>query len=361
MRRTTPTFGACALGFLLLLLAASPGGAHLAVQRRSLRTLVLQADLVVFGELLDDQALVGDRGHPALARRVKVMRALKGPALPGTVLRFVRHGHGVPQYAPGEQALLFLRDLERSRELGALRNNDLRWYTNQEKDEEWSLEPRQREAVLSAVGDYAALEGASPADRSSALRAITLKLLQSRDARLSRSAVLDLRARLDSPTIESRDVPQLLQVANHSRQPIDVRIAILAELGRRGLIEGDTHWARLLRTSMGSDRLAVIPVAGAHPGPRVDEELTKILAGPDPIAASASAVALGRPGRDEAIVPLARALRAGNSRVALSAVRGLSAIATPEALEVIRDAVESHPDAAVRRRARAAIEVGTRP
>ena len=54
-------------------------------------------------------------------RRPVVTAALeevwKGEAPPATTVRFAQHGHGVAPYAEGEEVLLFLRRIERSREL----------------------------------------------------------------------------------------------------------------------------------------------------------------------------------------------------------------------------------------------------
>ncbi len=323
--------------------------------------LVAEAELVVYGEVLSTHGVVGARDHPALARRLKVLRVLKGTAEPGAEVRFVQHGHGVPRYERGEAAILFLRDLARSRELRSLRTNGLRWYSDQERDDAWVLTKGQREETLSAVRRYAAIEKAPAAERAAMLREATLNLLGSRNPRLARSVLRDLTLASDSPPLETGDVPRLLRVVDNAATSIDVRVGLLAELHQRGLVTEDAHWARLLRATRGAERLAAIPAAGAHRGPHVDAELDKILAGPDSISASAAAVALGQPGNGAAVGPLSRALRSGDTRVALSAIRGLTGVGSPEAWEAIRNAAEMHPDPAVRRKARAALRVELEP
>lgn len=323
--------------------------------------MVAEAELVVHVEMLSTHEVVGARDHTALARRVRVLRVVKGTAVPGAEVRFVQHGHGVPLYESGDAAVLFLRDLARSRELRSLRTKGLRWYSDQEQDDAWVLTKGQREETLSAARRYAAIEKAPAAGRAAMLREVTLSLLQSSDPRLARSALRDLTLASDPRTLVQGDVPRLLRVVENAATSIDVRVGLLAELHRRGLVTGDAHWARLVRATRGPDRLAAIPAAGAHHGPHVDAELEKILAGPDSISASAAAVALGQPGNRAAVSPLLRALRSGDKRVALSAIRGLTGVGSPEAWDAIRDAAEAHPDPAIRRRARAALRVELQP
>jgi hypothetical protein len=326
--------------------------------------LVAEADLVVYGRLLAFEEASGAKHHgaPFLGLRVKVLGVIKGVAEVGSELRFIQHGHGVPQYRPGQTALLFLRDLSLSRELRALRSpGELEWYSNQEQDDQWVLTAGSREGVLSAARRYVTIEVMPVERRAEALHGITVRLLSSGNVRLARSALRDLAVARDAPLIGPRDVPWLLGVVGDARMPVDVRAGILAELDQRGLVRGDEQWARLIRTTHGPDRLAAIPLAGAHLGPAVQEELEKILSGPDVISASAAAVALGQPGNEASVPALSRALGAGQTRVALSAIRGLSVVGTPEAWGAIRDAAASHPDEAVRRRARAALDVGQKP
>ncbi|MBW1762944.1 MAG: HEAT repeat domain-containing protein [Deltaproteobacteria bacterium] len=144
---------------------------------------------------------------------------------------------------------------------------------------------------------------------------------------------------------------------HHSQTSIGVRIGLLAELQRRGLVEGDPHWLRLLRSTKGKDRLAVIYAAGVHSSPAVNAELIDILKGSDGAASAAAAIALGSLGNAAAVEPLSKAIVSENPRVAMAAIRGLGRIGTAEARAVLASAATSHPDASVRRRAEAELRV----
>jgi HEAT repeat protein len=157
----------------------------------------------------------------------------------------------------------------------------------------------------------------------------------------------------DAPLVAPADLIKLRKVIDGAEAPIETRIGLLAELERRGLLDGAPHWLRLLRTTRGPDRLAVIPVAGLRQSAPVQAELEKILFEPDVDAASAAAVALGSRGNVAAVAPLTKALHSRDARLATAAIRGLGRIGTPEARAAIDAAAAAHPDPAVRRRAQA--------
>ncbi|RLB38389.1 MAG: hypothetical protein DRH30_11550 [Deltaproteobacteria bacterium] len=161
----------------------------------------------------------------------------------------------------------------------------------------------------------------------------------------------------DVPLVTKYDVPALIKVIHDSQTSIGVRVGLLAELQRRGLVEGDPHWLRSLRNTKGKDRLAVIYAAGVHSSPAVNAELIDILMGPDGAASAAAAIALGSPGNAAAVEPLSKAIVSKNLRVAMAAIRGLGRIGTAEARAVLASAATSHPDASVRRRAEAELRV----
>ena len=337
-----------------------PAGAHLAVVKRSLRTLIAESDLVIHGRLVQvDDSVVGAESNRRPALRVEVLDVIKGLAPPSTSLRILQHGHGVAQYAPGEDALLFLRDLRRSRELDGLRLEDgVRWYSNQEHDDGYVLSEPSRKRTLAAARRYASIEEMLPSERDAALRRITQRLLGSRDTRLARSALLDLAA--SSDLVRENDVAALVTVVHDARTPVDVRIGLLAQLESRGLLEGEDHWTRLLDSTSGSDRLAVVRAVGAFPSQRINAVLVRMLSDPDGSFSSAAALSLGVPRNAEAVNPLAAALESADPRLALAAIRALGRIDTPEAHRVLRAAAESNEDPAIRRRAAAEVELRSR-
>ena len=354
------------LGGLLavLWLVASPatvGHAHLAKSTSSLRSLIAESEVVVRARVIELDTFVAQRGPDEKRRsilRVKVLEVLKGPEVAGEELPISQHGHGVAKYQPGDEALFFLRHLSKSRELHQLGSTgELQWYSTQERDDAYVLSRESRRATIQAARRYVAIEKMQSDKRAGALRRITVKLLASRDLQLATSALRDMSRAGDVALVTKADVPALIKVIDDPQTSIGVRIALLAELQRRGLVDGDPHWLRLLRRTKGTDRLAVIRAAGAHLSPAVNAEVIDILMGTDAAASAAAAIAVGAPGNTAAVVPLSKAILSENPRVAMSAIRGLGKIGTEEARAVLTSAAASHPDASVRRRAQAELRV----
>ncbi len=97
--------------------------------------------------------------------------------------------------------------------------------------------------------------------------------------------------------------------------------------------------------------------SAAHPSEPVTAELLALLANDDHQLVSAAAVALGTPGNDAAVAPLAKLLASDESRVRMAAIRGLGRVATPRAREVLVKTAAAHPDASTRRRAGAEVRL----
>lgn len=346
---------------LSVLVAAASAYAHFAVSRQSMRVLIADADLVVHARLLEVDQLVETVGRDSWERqalRALVLDVIKGPAKTGESLRFLQHGHGAPRYREGDEVLLFLRKLSRSAELSGLASSDgLQWYSRQEQNDAYDLAPSVRETTVAAARTYAAIESMPPDRQTQALHEITVKLLRSKDPRLWRSALRDLAAKPETIPVTSRDVPRLLHVVDDAQRSIQLRIGLLIELDRRGLVESKSRWVQWLQTSPQADRLAVIEAAGLHPSPAVRAELVRILKGTDMALGAAAAVALGFPGHNEAIEPLSETLLSTDARLAMAAIRGLGNIGTPEAAQALRAAAESHPDPKVQRRAQAELRL----
>ena len=128
---------------------------------------------------------------------------------------------------------------------------------------------------------------AATAQRPQALRELTLKLLASPDMRLASSAVGDAAVARDDPYLTAGDLPELEKIAASEKTPIGVRVALISELERLGLVEGPARWARLLRETSGSDRIAVVRAVAAHPRDPVTQELIGFLASDDVLLVSA--------------------------------------------------------------------------
>jgi hypothetical protein len=350
--------GAVALA-LTLCLAGPPARAHVVYGTTTLRLLTLESDLVARVRILDPAAeVVID--EPRLRETVvvaEVLEPLKG-SYAEKQLAFVPHGHGEPQYEKGEEVALFVQRIERSRELGGSPIAErVHWVSVQEAGAKFALDDTTRAGFASAVRAYAALETLPPEAQLDALRRITVELLASPDPRLASSAVRDVVLAGDVPIVTNEDLPLLDPVLASPETPIGVRVALLAELERRGLVDAPPRWAELLRTTSGSDRLVVVRAAGTHPSEPVTKELVALLGSGDPQLVSAAAIALGAPGHEQAVAPLARLLGSDSARVRMAAIRGLGRVGTPGAREALAQAAASHPDEATRRRAAAEVKL----
>lgn len=343
---------------LALLWCATAAGAHVVYGAKTLQGLVAEADLVLRARIVAPAAPAGGLAASRPSLEAEVLEMLKG-ALAEPRVRFVQHGHGVAPFAPGEETLLFLVDIARSRELGALgRTGAYDWVSLQEHDDAYPLEPASRAAALAAVRDYvAAPRAATPEARLDALRRATVGLLASRDAKLAASALSDLVLAPDLPLVGAADLAALGPVLDDPGTSMGVRAGLLAELERRGLVEGPPRWLRLLAAAAPTpDRVTAVRAAAASPDARVRERLAALLADPDARVAAAAAAALGVRGDPAAVEPLARALSHESSTVRVAAIRGLGGIASPAAARALERTAASHPDPATRRRAAAELK-----
>lgn len=344
---------AATLVALGLLLCASVSRAHIAVAERSLHSLVMDADRVVLARILDGEAAValpeGGGRRPAVEARV--LEALKGKD-PGPELRFVQHGHGVARYAAGEEVLLFLRRIDRTRELGAL-VGVVDWVSLQEHDAKYAVDARTRPALLGAVRAYVAAGSLRGTERTNALRAITVDLLTSGETRLASVALADLAMAPDAPLVAAEDVPRLEAVLSDSAVSMGVRVGLLAELERRRLVAGPPRWAALLDGARPAELPTVIRAAGAHPSPPVNARLVALLANEDPAIAAEAAMALGSTRDVAAVAPLEKALAEGEPRVRQASIRGLGQIPGAEARAALEKAAAANDDPSARRRAAA--------
>jgi len=343
----------------LLAVAAGPTLAHVVYGTPTLSLLTQESDLVARVRIIDPHSAlpVAD----PLAREVVVVAEVLEPlksSYVGKRVEFVQHGHGSPEYEKGEEAVVFLKRIERSRELGGNAvASRIRWVSEQEAGSKFALDARVRADFATAVRGYAQLQVLAPEARPEAMHRITLKLLASPHPVLSSSALRDLVIAGDASLLGTRDLPILDPLLARPATPIGVRIGLLVELERRGLVDGPPRWATLLRTTTGKDRFAVVRASAAHPSEPVAAELRALLASDDSLLVAAAAVSLGTRGNDGAVAPLAKLLRSDESRVRMAAIRGLGRVATPGAKQVLVKTAAAHPDAATRRRAGAEVRL----
>jgi hypothetical protein len=326
--------------------------------------LTTGADVVAHVRIVqpDAQLVVPESGERRAVVVAELRELVKGSLEPGAPLRFATHGHGVAEYLAGEEAVVFLAAIGRSRELDALAVTGLRWVSFQEDDSRYALGPDDRKPLLEALRGYVAAEAlAAPGARLQAQRAATLTLLTSGIPRLATSAVQDLAISGDVPLVSVEDAPLLLErVVDSPEAPAGLRSALLSELARRGFVDGTPHWLRLLRTTSKPELLQVIRAAGQHPSAAVDEALIDLLGGKDPEVAAAAALALAPPAHADATPSLAASLDHPESRVRMAAIRALGRIPTPAARSALETAAAEHGDPETRRRAAAEVRAASR-
>lgn len=337
------------------LLIAGPAQAHVVYGTATFFQLVQEADLVLHARVTDAHGTWPP--HDPASRRsvvsVAVLETLKGPPQVGSIT-FVPQGHGVATYADGDDVVVFLQRIARSRELaGTAVAEHVGWISRQESVDRLVL-GAGGDAFLAALRAYAAVDAQATAEaRLTALRRVTVKLLTSREPRLAVSAVRDLALAADAPLVTVADVPVLTPMLDDDRIVIGVRIGLLAELERRRLVQAPQHWARLIDGTSGRERLSVIRASAAHPSAAVTASLLRVLDGSDSEAAAAAAVSLGTPSNESAVQPLAAALARGEPALRQAAIRGLGRIQTPSARRSLELAAAFHLDPATRRRAKA--------
>jgi hypothetical protein len=325
---------------------------------KTLHGLVAEADLVLRARIVAaEPGPLRSTEPPGISRpavEASVLEVIKG-RFEGLLVRFAQHGHGVVRFEPGEETLLFLIRIERSRELGALaRAGAFAWVSLQEHGDEYPLVPATRDPLLSAVRAYLEAGAAtSPEAQIAAMRRANLELLESRDAKLAASALRSLAAAPGLPLVTAADLPALLAILDDPRVSMGVRVGLLSELERRALVDGTPHWFAFLSSPVPpQDRITAIRAAGVSAGDPVRTQLITLLADPDERVTAAAAAALGTPDNATAVPPLAATLSSHESAaVRLAAIRGLGQIASPSAHDALERAAKSHPDPATQRRA----------
>ncbi len=292
----------------ILAAAAPPAGrADGAGAPTSLRQLTRDADTVVRARIVVAAASLDAGGVSYRLVHAEVLETLKGATAPGA-LAFATTG--ATTYVDGEEVLLFLQHVERVPELAATPlQSRLRYVAMPNGGEKVGITPGERAPFAAAVRGYAMVETfADPEMRTDALRKLTLEILKSGDPRLVASVMRDFSPGGDAAALTLADLPALVPLIESPRVPIGTRIAIVAELERRGLVFGPARWVRLLRTSRGSDLQSVIRAVGSHPSAGVTAQLVPLLEHADLAIATEAAVALGVPGNVEAVRPLVTCL-----------------------------------------------------
>jgi len=347
------------LAWVAAWLATTVAAAHIVMGGKTLRQLTAEADLVLrarvvaSGERVGISSEAGGTSRPVV--EAEALEVLAG-AFDAPRVRFAQHGHGVATFSPGEEVLLFLRRIERSRELrGMAETGAVEWVSLQEHEEEHPLLPETREPRLAAVRAYAAASRADGEARDDSLRAATRALLLSGDDDLAASAVRDLVLAPDAPLLAAADAPRYEALLADPDASLGVRAALLVELERRGIVESRGFWMDWLSDAAPqADRVGALRASRATRDPVVRARVRVLVGDPDPDVAAAAALAVGAD--PEAVGALTRALGRPEQPVRYAAIRALGHMALPEAREALAGAAAEHPDTATRRRARAELD-----
>ncbi len=330
----------------------APAAVQPAAGAASLRRMTRDADAIVTARVAAAHAEVDAGGVVYPIVHVDVLTTLKGAAAPGP-LAFVNVGAGAVGYTDGEEVLLFLQHLERVAGLAATPlQGRLRYVVIPNAGEKLVMTPWARGPLTNAVRRYIAVETiADPEVRGEAIRSLTLDLLKSGEPVLIAAVMRDFAPGGDAAALTLADLPAMVPLIESPRTPIGTRIAIVAELERRGLVFGPARWVRLLRTSHGADLLAVIRAVGEHPSAGVTGQLVPLLRDHDLEIANAAAASLGVPANVDAVRPLAAALARENAAFRHTILRSLSRIGTQSARQALELVAARHPDPELRAQA----------
>ncbi len=345
--------------FVLLSLAAQDASAHVVMGTKSLHLRVAEAEIILRGRVVDPAALfvTADGKTQRAVVDVDVLERIKGEVSADRI-RIAQDGHAVATYHEGEEALFFLKPIAKSRELRALAlPGGPTHVSGQEHDEEFVLSGDAGRTLLAATRKFVLSESAeSTSKRVSLIRAATLDLLTSGDARLADSALASLVLSPRAEWIKPEDLPRLHATLSDPANPVGFRAGLIDELERRGLLSGDPDRLALLR-SVPPDRLAsAIRAVGMRAGPSVKTFLLDLV-GPEskarPEDVAEALVALGQSRDPRALSALSSGLAHSAARVRNAAIRGLGLFGGDEALRILEQAGNDHPIAATRRRAAA--------
>jgi hypothetical protein len=341
------------------LAAATNASAHVVMGTKSLHLRVAESPVILLGRVVEPAAMfvTADGKTRRSLVEVEVLEELKG-ASGNEVLRIAQDGHAVATYREGDQALFFLKPIERSRELRSLAvPGGPTHVSSQEHYEEFVTRGTTGATLLSAIRLYVASETAeTTAQRVALIRTATLDLLTSSDPRLADAALASLVLSPRAEWITHDDLPRLQKTLANPAYPIGFRAALIGELERRGLIEGDPERLALLRSAPPEALPSAIRAVGIRSGPTVKAFLLELVgsdsSAPQEVVAEA-AIALGASRDPRALDALASALARPEPRVRNAAIRGLGLYDSPAAEQILSQTAADHPDPETRRRASA--------
>lgn len=342
------------VGALLVLLCATPiTVAHLDAARVSVSQLFLDADVVIIARIdavaerrfiLEDKPTVND------VVSATVLSQYKGRDL--DTVEFFQDAHGHAHYAPGDTAVVFLTELTgahrlKQRGLAAgvgfvsdqVRNTEHRVQSTELPDYDW---------ILGAYADLAGNTSYTVEQRASRVKAILLRLLGSNAPDLVESGLLDWENAGSGIELAQDEVSRLLALTRDAARPVDLRLALLRAMSRKGLAD-DSAWIYLLQNESPENMLSVMRATEGHERKAFLPYIARGLTNPSDSLAEAAARALGHPTYAGAESALATLLEKPSQRLNYAAVHALVGIHSDEAKKILLDAEANHPNPKVRR------------
>lgn len=361
---------------VMLVLCSAPPlvSAHVIMGQQSLHLQVAEADLIVRGRVTDPAKLhvSADGSKQRRLVEVETLEVIKGQT-EVALLRVAQDGHDPPRFRAGDEAIFFLRPIEASRELRSLAvEGGASHVSSQEHDERFLIEARHGPVLLSSLRSFARSENAPDVEtRVRLIREATLDLLTSGSIPLSTRALAGLVLAPHAALVTPPDLPRLERLLTDPATSVGLKAGLIAELDRRGLIEGPDHWLRLLEDTPRRQLSTAIRAVATRPSPAIRAHLIGLLSDarrePGPTArsthsnfdpkseiAAEAAMALASMPSAEVIAALDGALDHASSRVRNAAIRALGRIDSQPARRVLEIAAKSHTDPETRKRAGAA-------
>ena len=354
-----PWRGARAVLLVVALLLATGAPAHVVMGEKSLHLRVAEADIVLRGRVVDPASMfvAADGRTRRVLLVVDVLEEIKGVAGAKSI-RIAQDGHAEAEYRQGDEALFFLKPIDRSLELRSLAvPGGATHVSGQEHDDAFLLRGSPGRTLLAATRSFAAAEQAATAQgRIALIRGATIDLLTSGDDQLATSALASLVLAPDAEWITAEDLPRVHSTISNPANPIGLRAGLIDELERRGLMDGEAARLAILRGAPARDLPSAIRALGPKAGPEVRALLIGFLdaeSGTTPEVVAETAIVLGASRAPHALEPLAKCLNRPERRIRNAAIRGLGLFGSAEAAEILAEAGESHPDPKTRRRASA--------
>jgi hypothetical protein len=323
---------------------AAPAAAHVALERTTLRQWLTRSDAALVVEF--ETGLRTWTAPDGLDRqeyfRVRPLERLAGDA-PEVSFVFSPHAEGLPAWAPGERALLFLERTDSHPEVAGLAV-PFPWLSLQGPGAGWSLEGAEGAAVLAQARALASLSDAPGSEALFRLRALVRAALVSPWPRLRADARAELVVAGRVLLAEPGEAATWVALLEARSLPLPERVTLLRLLGpAAGFDAGLGFLALTEEASSREERVALVRAGVGLPDPRVRGWVLGRLADPDPRLRRETAQALGRAPRSGDVEALHRAAHDLDDGVSRAAIMALGLLGDPVAVGALEDLRSSAP------------------